>query len=166
LDRLSQGGIFPVVRDFFEQGGLWVVGQGAVFLVVALALWAFAADDVAAGMYWPGIAVATAGVALSADGVFRIRRHNTALPTPVAGAPLIEQGSFRLARHPIYGGLVIAAIGLSIARGSILGAAAGGALAIFFVLKSSHEELLLESAYPDYGAYRSRVRRRLIPWIL
>ena len=142
------------------------MGQGGVFLIVALSLWAGASDDVALGVYWAGIVVAMVGVVLAGDGVFRIRRHITALPAPVAGAPLMEEGSFRLARHPIYGGLAIAAFGLSIARGSIAGIAATAVLAVFLGLKSRHEELRLEEAYPGYPEYRLRVQRRMIPWIL
>jgi protein-S-isoprenylcysteine O-methyltransferase Ste14 len=137
-----------------------------MFLILALALWSGASDAVGVGSYWAGIVVALVGVVLAGDGVFRIRSHITALPAPVAGAPLVEEGSFRLARHPIYGGLVIAAFGFSIARGSIAGIAATVVLAVFFMLKSRHEEVRLEEAYPGYADYRVRVPRRMVPWVL
>lgn len=149
-----------------DRGGLWVAAQGLVFVLVAAALSWGASDDVPVTVVVTGVVVAAAGIALSADGAYRIRRHITALPAPVAGAPLVERGSYRLARHPIYGGLVVAAVGLALALGSFLGVAAAIGLGAFFLLKSRHEERLLEAAYPEYSAYRSRVPKRLIPWVV
>jgi protein-S-isoprenylcysteine O-methyltransferase Ste14 len=40
------------------------------------------------------------------------------------------------------------------------------ALPFFFWAKSSYEERQLRIAYAGYTAYRTRVRRRLIPFIL
>ncbi len=103
---------------------------------------------------------------MAGDGVLRIRRHITALPAPAAGAPLVEDGSFGLVRHPIYGGLVVAALGIAAARASALGLVAAGALGGFFLLKSRFEERLLAAAYPEYDSYRARVTRSLIPWLV
>jgi protein-S-isoprenylcysteine O-methyltransferase Ste14 len=154
------------VRSFRDKGGWWVVGQGVMFTLVAATLWSAGSDDVAAGLLWGGILVAVAGLGLAGDGVLRLRKHITALPAPVAGAPLVEDGSYRLVRHPIYGGLVVVALGLSAARGSLLGGAAAVALGIFFLLKSRFEERLLASSYPAYETYRARVAHRLIPWVV
>ena len=154
------------MHSFRERGGLWVLGQGLAFLVVAGALRWGAADDVPAGLRWTGVVIAALGLALSADGAYRIRRHITALPAPVSGAPLVEAGAYQMARHPIYGGLVVAALGLATARGAPASVGAAVLLGIFFLLKSRHEEVMLEAAYPGYRDYRSRVRRRLIPWIV
>jgi protein-S-isoprenylcysteine O-methyltransferase Ste14 len=103
---------------------------------------------------------------LAGDGAYRIRRHLTALPAPRDGAPLVADGSYGLARHPIYGGLVLGAAGLALARASAAGGLAAGVLAVFFVLKSAHEERMLAAVHPAYAQYRSQVRRRLIPWVL
>lgn len=154
------------VREFVDRGGLWVAAQGIVFAAVAAALWWGASGDGPVFLLAPGLVVTMSGIALAADGAYRIRRHITALPAPVAGAPLVERGSYRLARHPIYGGLVVAAVGLALALGSFLGVAAAIGLGAFFLLKSRHEERLLEAAYPEYSAYRSRVSKRLIPWVI
>jgi protein-S-isoprenylcysteine O-methyltransferase Ste14 len=154
------------MRRFRNKGGWWVVGQGVMFGWAAVALWSAGSDDVAAGLLWGGILVAVTGLGLAGDGVLRIRRHITALPAPVAGAPLVEDGSYRMVRHPIYGGLVLAALGLSAARGSLLGVTAAVALGVFFFLKSRFEERLLATSYPAYEAYRERVAHRLIPWVI
>lgn len=151
---------------FRDRGGWWVAGQGVIFAGVAAAVWWGGSDEAAALLLWTGVSIAIIGVGLAFDGVLRIRRHITALPAPVAGAPLVEVGSYRLVRHPIYGGLVVAALGLAAARASLVGAAAAVVLAAFFSLKSRFEERLLVVAYPGYEGYRARVGRRLIPWVL
>ncbi len=78
---------------------------------------------------------------------------------------MLVSGSFGLVRHPIYGGLTVAALGLALARASISGVAAAVVLGVFFFLKSNREEVMLAEAYPAYGEYRGRVRRRMIPWL-
>jgi len=150
------------VGDFGDRGGWWVVAQGVLFLLTASALWA-AGSEPPAGWLAVGLAITVAGLAFSFDALVRIRRFVTAMPAPVDGAPLVQTGSFGLVRHPIYGGLVIATVGLAVARASWVGGVASAALLAFFSMKSRQEERMLEAAYPDYAAYRDRVTRRLIP---
>ena len=154
------------MRRLMARGELWVVVQGVLFLIVAGTLWWGGAVEVSAGWLVSGVLLTLVGAALAADGVFRIRHNITALPDPVAGAPLVEDGSYRLARHPIYGGLALVTLGLALARGSAAGLTASVVLGGFFWLKARHEERLLDSAYPEYAGYKSRVKRRLIPWIV
>ena len=94
--------------------------------------------------------VAAAGMALAGDGALRIQRHITAMPSLVHGAPLVEVGAFTLARHPIYGGLVMAGAGLAIVRNSALGELAAAALFGYFHLKSGSKEGRLAAVYPGY----------------
>ena len=149
-----------------DRGGGWVLAQGVVFAMIAFGLWWGGDNDGPAGFVVLGAVIAASGAALAGDGVMRIRRDITALPAPVADAPLVTSGSFGLVRHPIYGGLVVVVLGLGIARSSLLGVAGAVLLALFFRLKSAREEAMLEAAYPGYPDYRRRVRRRLIPWLL
>jgi protein-S-isoprenylcysteine O-methyltransferase Ste14 len=88
----------------------------------------------------------------------------TAVPHPRDEARLVERGAYGLVRHPIYGGLVIAAAGWALARGSIAALAGAAALLVFFDLKRRREEAWLEERFADYAAYRTRTRR-LIPWL-
>jgi protein-S-isoprenylcysteine O-methyltransferase Ste14 len=154
------------MSDLVAKGGWWVAAQLVMFLVVAAALVWGGSTGAHGGWVVAGITVAAAGVGLALDGVRRIRRHITALPAPVPGAPLIDSGSFALVRHPIYGGLAVAALGLAVARAAPLGIGAAVGLAWFFALKSSREEQMLEAVYPAYAEYKSRVTRKLIPWVL
>ena len=83
---------------------------------------------------------------------------------PRRDAPLVESGAYRLARHPIYGGLVIGSVGWALVTASPLGLALAAILFAFFDLKSRREEAWLVDRFPAYDAYRRRTRR-LIPFV-
>ena len=111
-----------------------------------------------------GVVLICGGGLLSLLGVVDLRENLTPFPKPLDGAQLVESGAYHLARHPIYGGLILGAVGWGLAMASppaLLGAAV---LAVFFDLKSRREEIWLAERYTQYPAYRSRTRR-LLPWI-
>jgi len=83
----------------------------------------------------------------------------TPLPKPGDQAELIETGAYALVRHPIYGGLILAAFGWAIAQASIIAVALAAVLAAFFRLKSAREEAWLDTRFPGYPAYRARTPR-------
>jgi protein-S-isoprenylcysteine O-methyltransferase Ste14 len=105
-----------------------------------------------------------AGGLLALRGIVDLRQALTALPHPRDGAQLVDKGAYRLARHPIYGGIVLGACGYGLVTASPLAILGSAVLLAFFRLKSEREEVWLEARYPAYPAYRDRTRR-MIPWI-
>ena len=69
-------------------------------------------------------------------GVWDLRASLTPFPRPVAGAPLVETGAYRLIRHPIYSGLVLAAVGWGLVTASPVAIASAGLLFLLFAAKS------------------------------
>jgi len=148
------------------RGEGWVALQGIFFVGVGLAgllgpawgdPWRTAGLVVGAGL----IALGAVGALL---GVIGLRENLTAVPRPVDGGRLIDSGVYGLVRHPIYAGILTAALGWGLATASPAALVAAVLLGCFFDLKARREEAWLLAAYPAYAAYRARVRK-LVPFI-
>jgi protein-S-isoprenylcysteine O-methyltransferase Ste14 len=152
--------------DLGRRGEGWVVFQALLFAAVVAAGFAGPAWDSAARVAGAiaGLALIIVGVGLVTAGILGLRRQLTAYPRPVPGGRLIEDGVFGLVRHPMYGGLVIAALGWSLVMASPMALAGAFVLGVFFDLKSRREEAWLAEQFAGYAAYRRRARR-LIPWL-
>ncbi len=108
-----------------------------------------------------GLLLVVLGGGLALRGLRDLGGALTPLPRPRDGATLVEHGVYGRVRHPIYGGLVIAAAGWALLSASTLALAMTGVLFVFFDLKARREERWLEERYPGYPAYRARTRRLL-----
>jgi protein-S-isoprenylcysteine O-methyltransferase Ste14 len=72
---------------------------------------------------------------------------------------LVEQGPYRYIRHPIYSGLLMLVLGVSILGGSAGGFAAFVVILLWFWFKAHQEERLLAKHFPEeYPRYRARVK--------
>ena len=98
------------------------------------------------------------GIALFVYARVTLGRSFTPLPRPRARGSFKHGGPYRFVRHPVYTGVVVAAIGWSLAR-SPVGFAPTTLLAVLFDLKSRREEAWLVERYPGYVGYRERTRR-------
>jgi protein-S-isoprenylcysteine O-methyltransferase Ste14 len=148
------------------RGEGWVLVQGVLLVLVAAAGWSLGPDW--SGPLQPagivvGIVLLAGGLALAIRGFVDLGSAMTPVPRPRTDAHLGDTGVYRVVRHPIYGGLMLAAFGWAIARASLLAVAFAAALGVFLLLKSSREEAWLSQRYPGYAAYRTRTRQ-LIPW--
>lgn len=110
-----------------------------------------------------GILLGT-GIILAVSGVVCLGKNFTPLPSPKEHATLIIAGAYRLVRHPIYSGLTLSAFGWGMWLNSWLTFGYALLLFAFFDIKSRHEERLLAEKFPEYDAYRKRVRK-LIPFV-
>jgi protein-S-isoprenylcysteine O-methyltransferase Ste14 len=105
-----------------------------------------------------------AGMGLLGAGSRALGPAMSALPRPVAGAPLVAGGAYRLVRHPIYGGFLLAALGWALLR-SPWALLPWLGLPLLFDRKAGREEQWLAEEHTDYGDYAARVRRRFLPGI-
>jgi protein-S-isoprenylcysteine O-methyltransferase Ste14 len=151
------------------RGEGWVLAQFGLSAIIAIE---GLRDLVAHGSVTPwGPAASVIGIVaiviaggVAARGIWDLRASLSPFPTPIAGAPLVQSGAYRLIRHPIYSGLVVGAIGWGLATGSISAIATAGLLFLLLAAKSHREEAWLAAAHPEYAAYQRRTKR-LIPWI-
>jgi protein-S-isoprenylcysteine O-methyltransferase Ste14 len=146
-----------------SRGGGWVVLQFALMAVIA-AGWLLPGRPGAPLLRGVGIALAVLGLLLVFWAGRTLGRSFTAFPVPRADAELVRSGPFRLVRHPTYGGALLVFAGISLAHG-LLGLVGTAALALVWWRKSELEERVLTARFPEYAAYRRRVRGRFLPWL-
>jgi protein-S-isoprenylcysteine O-methyltransferase Ste14 len=110
-------------------------------------------------------ALCLAGFAFAWWARLHLGRLWSGFVTRKADHRIIDSGPYRIVRHPIYTGIIVAAIAMAIAKGTIY-AVAGALLAIlsFWVKARLEEKFLREQLGPEtYDAYRRRVPM-LIPF--
>ena len=109
-----------------------------------------------------GLALNIAGLAIVALGAFGLGRSLTPTPVPVEAGELKTSGLYSRMRHPIYTGVMLLAMGIAGASGSLLRALAALALIAFFNMKARWEEERLAKKFGhDYEEYASQVNRFL-----
>lgn len=149
-----------------ERGGGWVVIQFALIAAIVVAGLAGPAwsESVSSGLSVAGALLAVAGAVLAAVSVRALGRSLTPFPRPSVRGEIVERGSYRFVRHPIYSGGILFFTGFSLffsPAALILTAT----LAAVWGLKSRVEERFLLTSYPGYAAYCARTRSRLIPFV-
>ena len=154
------------VPSLGPRGEGWVVAQVALGLVIAVAGivgpgWG---DPAASRSSSRGSAIGAAGQVLFVAGIVGLGGALTPFPKPSEGAALRVDGVYRRARHPIYGGVLLVALAWSLVL-SPLALVPSALLLVVLELKSRYEESMLAERYPEYDAYRRRVRWRFVPWV-
>jgi protein-S-isoprenylcysteine O-methyltransferase Ste14 len=141
--------------------GLASLAYLAVFVVAGL--------DHREGWSRVPVAAVVAGDALVVLGmfvVFRVFRANTFTSAVVEvhrDQQVVSTGPYAVVRHPMYSGALVMMIGVPIALGSWWSLVPVAAMAAVIVVRLLDEEHLLANQLPGYGAYRRRVKHRLVP---
>lgn len=167
MEDRQNAGLQPAAGSgIWARGGAWVVAQ---FPLTALALFAARLGPTIPGPVlgparWVGLGLCLIGGLLFLAGALKLGSGLTPFPRPPQDVRLVQDGPYRLARHPIYGGGVIALVGWALLNGGWLGLLAAAGMAVFFDTKAGVEERWLTTRFPEYAAYRRRVRK-LIPFI-
>ena len=124
--------------DLAWRGFVWTEFFGQLFVLGGLGL-----------VVWAGVAL---GAALSAH------------PLPNKRSTLRTSGPFRVARHPIYSGLMTFGIGAALAGASWLHLVSAVILVVVLAAKARYEEAFLIERYGDEYRDYARVVGRFSPW--
>lgn len=111
-----------------------------------------------------GVLFGLVGIALIAGGLRNLGANLTAVPHPKDDAYLVQDGAYRYVRHPIYSGIIFGGFGWALLMNSWPALLVAAVLFVFFDVKTRREERFLAAKFPDYDAYRGRVRK-LVPFI-
>ena len=108
---------------FAARGGWWVVAQVPLLAVaVVLPLWT-ARGGFGHPLQWLGFALTAGGLLLALAALPALGRALTPFTRPRENAQLRTHGIYRWVRHPIYVGLIVAALGWALAWLSVSGCA-------------------------------------------
>jgi len=169
--------VWPVVR-LRRETGVWAVTlhrnttpgnrfMGLVFLAIVLGLSVLVArfalfGPASVGVWGAPRAVVLAGLWLCAAGVLVIaiaqRQMGQSFRIGIddAKTALVSRGLFRLVRNPIYSGLLVMLLGVTLvipcAASVVLGSAAAAAIAVHTRLEERHLLALHGDAYRAYAA--------------
>jgi protein-S-isoprenylcysteine O-methyltransferase Ste14 len=100
-----------------------------------------------------------AGLVWSVWAVRTLGRSFSVIPQARA---VVSAGPYRVVRHPLYLGEIVATLGLAVVRPSAGTFAAWLLLCVLQAFRATHEERLLAATLTDYDGYR-RCTRRLVP---
>jgi protein-S-isoprenylcysteine O-methyltransferase Ste14 len=121
-------------------------------------------DSLTAVRLAAGVLLLGAGFFLAIAGLFNLGRSLTIVPRPKDDAVLVQNGAYRIVRHPIYSGLILGSFGWALLVNGPLTFVYALLLAVVLDIKSRREEQWLNDKYPDYAAYQQRVHK-LVPFI-
>lgn len=106
-----------------------------------------------------GLVLIAAGLAVILYSFFALGKSLTASPVPKEDGKLVTGGLYARVRHPIYFGLLLAAIGVVLDAGPWPQFAIVVLLYVLLNIKATYEEELLAKRYPDYKAYANKTPR-------
>jgi protein-S-isoprenylcysteine O-methyltransferase Ste14 len=117
------------------------------------------------GVEWLGFAMTLAGLAHAVWARVHLGRYWSGMITLKEGHRLIRSGPYRLTRHPIYTGFLLAALGSAISAGTgdaLIGIAI---MVVAYLIKIRREEAVLTREFGDeYAQFRAEVAA-LVPLV-
>lgn len=150
-----------------QRGEYWVVAQAVLMLgFVMLPVFRPVEPGLPLTKYlvWLAAVLGVGAIALFTQAILDLGNSLTPLPYPREDGHLVQSGVYAVVRHPIYSGVIFAALGWAIFQFSLSHLIGTLILGLFFNAKASHEENWLLQKYPDYADYRHKAKK-LIPWL-
>ena len=164
----SSVNLSPGVRE--DRGNRWIFVPLAVIGVLSaylpaytdrLDVWTIDSD----ATRWLGLALFTVGGVLRIWPVFVLGRRFSGLVAIQPGHTLVTSGIYGIIRHPSYLGLLVGALGWSLAFRSVVGVLLMVLTVPVILSRIRAEEALLHTQFgAEYDAFRARTSR-LIPGI-
>lgn len=122
-------------------------------------------DFIKEWLQYSGVFLGILGALICVVALAQLNTHLSPFPTPIKGSSLISNGVYTWVRHPIYSGILLGLLGLSLYYQSAYKIGIVIALLILFYFKSSYEEQRLEAVFAEYPDYKVRTKR-FIPFLL
>ena len=105
-----------------------------------------------------------AGLGVAVSGGVSLGTSLTPLPIPRAEGELVTKGVYRFIRHPIYTGILLGGLGVSVWGASLWHFLAFLGLVGVLAVKIHFEEKLLSKRYSEYQSYAMTTGRLFPRW--
>lgn len=154
-------------KSIFKRGAWYVVVQG---ILIGLILFGpqgsplISSEPLVTILQSCGIAIGLLAFLIMAIAAINLGTNLTPLPHPKDDSVLIQTGLYRYVRHPIYFGVLLAALAWLLIFPGLYILAYSICLFLFFDIKARREEVWLTERFSSYKEYQARVKK-LIPGI-
>lgn len=143
----------------------WLFVSGQIVLLVALVLLPGREDWPTPSWVWMvGQVVVITGFAMIVVASLLLGTGLTPTPVPNGRGQLVTGGLYRYVRHPIYTGVLLIVVGLTLRSGSFATLTVAVVTVVFFDQKARWEEGQLRERYEGYDDYAARTPRFLPGW--
>ena len=152
-------------KSIFERGAWYVVIQAALIGLILFGprgLPLVSSEPLITILYSCGLVIGFLAFLIMAIAVINLGKNLTPLPCPKDDAVLIQNGLYRFVRHPIYFGVLLAALAWFLIFPGAYVLAYSIGLFFLFDIKARREEVWLVARFPSYSEYQRRVKK-LIP---
>jgi len=154
-------------KSIFKRGAWYVVVQG---ILIGLILFGpqgsplISSEPLTTILQSCGIAIGLLACLIMAIAAINLGANLTPLPHPKDDSVLIQTGLYQYVRHPIYFGVLLAALAWLLIFPGLYILAYSICLFLFFDIKARREEVWLTERFSSYKEYQARVKK-LIPGI-
>lgn len=157
--KFTESGISQLMHSLPLGLGMWLIFRGAG--IPELRYHLYSIEE----LRWAGVALTAIGLLFSVWARVHLGRNWSGVVTLKADHKLIRTGPYRYVRHPIYTGLLIAAMGSAMVANTLEAVFGVGLVLVAFLIKMRHEERLLTQEFgDDYRAFKSEVSA-LVPYV-
>jgi protein-S-isoprenylcysteine O-methyltransferase Ste14 len=116
-------------------------------------------------IHWAGVFLVACGLGFSAWARHHLGRNWSGMVTLKEGHELIQTGPYRLVRHPIYMGVLLALVGCTLAYGELRGMLGVSMVALSMIRKLRIEERFMQERFNGTYEHYKRHTAALIPFV-
>jgi protein-S-isoprenylcysteine O-methyltransferase Ste14 len=113
---------------------------------------------------WIGAALTAIGIGFAIWARVNLGRNWSSRPTVKEQHELVTTGPYAYVRHPIYSGIMLAALGTALVT-SIFGIGMLIFISIFFALRMNKEEKIMLELFPEQYPEYQKHTKRLVPFL-
>jgi len=113
---------------------------------------------------WAGALLTAIGIGFAIWARVNLGRNWSSRPTVKEQHELVTTGPYAYVRHPIYSGIMLAALGTALVT-SIFGIGMLIFISIFFALRMNKEEKIMLELFPEQYPEYQKQTKRLVPFV-